>query len=192
MLHTNKNFRLLISCLHSNIFLKNIKEEAISFKVLNNYSYLSYNFSNNFFLNLLFLPLNFTNQKCFFYQNLKLTQAQLLTDYITFQLSKSYKKKDFFFKRNLVFGILKTMSGVLNYSNNYTTGMISGIKVECSGRWKQTSNGRSQKVRLLLGNVSTQTNNKFISYDYSTTHTKYGSCGIKVWICYNKEKEVSL
>jgi ribosomal protein S3 len=66
--------------------------------------------------------------------------------------------------------------------------IISGLKVECSGKWKQTASGRKQKLLFVVGNIKAQSVDQVISYGFSTINTKFGSCSFKVWVCFKPLK----
>lgn len=176
IINTNKNTRIVSRNFQASIFSDNLKTNKISSFIY---------FTKTTIIDILFLPNRLNIKKAFFYRGLKIIQAQLLTEYIASQITKSYKAKDPFFKKSLLFGILKTILVLINFVVNSKTHMISGVKIECSGRWKQTSTGRTQKIRFMIGKISNQQTNKFISFGHSTSHTKYGSFGVKIWICYN-------
>jgi ribosomal protein S3 len=64
--------------------------------------------------------------------------------------------------------------------------VIAGVKVECSGKWKQTASGRKQKLSLTIGSIKTQSLSNVMSFGFSTIHTKHGVCSIKVWLSYRE------
>jgi hypothetical protein len=46
--------------------------------------------------------------------------------------------------------------------NNST--LLSGLKVECYGKWKQTNTGGKQSVKFIVGKVHTQQLSQLLSY----------------------------
>jgi small subunit ribosomal protein S3 len=62
--------------------------------------------------------------------------------------------------------------------------MVTGVKIVCSGKWKKTKSGRSQKITVTTGRLQTQSLTALTSFGFATSITKYGSCGIKVWVNY--------
>lgn len=108
---------------------------------------------------------------------------KVISNYISQQLSTPRNKKSVGFKRNLLSGILEIVTQLFK---NYSQQIISGFKISCVGKWRQTSSGRSQKTTISIGNVPKQTLGQTILSASSITTTKYGTCGIKVWICYKK------
>lgn len=59
---------------------------------------------------------------------------------------------------------------------------ISGIKVIVSGKWRRTRTGRKQKLCLKYGTVRNANLSSMIRFYYITQKTKYGACGLKVWV----------
>jgi hypothetical protein len=109
--------------------------------------------------------------------------AQAVCEYIAVQILRPVSLKDSHFKTNLLRGITKLLDKILTTS---TITSILGVKIACAGKWKKTKSGRKQKISFTLGRLKTQSVKSITSYGYSTVSTKYGSCGIKVWIAYNK------
>ena len=63
---------------------------------------------------------------------------------------------------------------------------LLGIKVICSGRWRKTKSGRKQKLQIKYGKVKNPTLTGVVFFDCSSVKTKFGKCGIKVWISIKK------
>ena len=63
---------------------------------------------------------------------------------------------------------------------------LLGVKVICSGRWKKTGSGRKQKLCVKYGRVRNPNLSSVILFDYITQKTKFGACGIKVWVANKK------
>ena len=61
---------------------------------------------------------------------------------------------------------------------------IIGLKILCAGRIQGRRSKLADVQWMQVGSISLQTIKNSISYGYSTAFTKYGTCGVKVWICY--------
>ena len=107
--------------------------------------------------------------------------GQLLGDYIANQISASPSLKDQSFKRGLERAIKRISN---EFVKARVLRMVVGIKIVCSGKWKKTKSGRSQKVVVTTGRLHTQTVTALTSFGFATSVTKFGSCGIKVWVNY--------
>lgn len=59
---------------------------------------------------------------------------------------------------------------------------IKGVKIQCSGRPNGSDMSMVQWSKH--GSIPAHSYNKKIDYHYTDVHTKYGLCGIKVWIYY--------
>lgn len=59
---------------------------------------------------------------------------------------------------------------------------IKGIKIQCSGR--PNGNDMSSIQWFKDGSIPIHSYNKKIDYCLTEAHTKYGVCGIKVWLYY--------
>jgi len=59
---------------------------------------------------------------------------------------------------------------------------IKGVKIQCSGR--PNGNDMSMIQWSKHGSIPTHSYNKKIDYFYTDVHTKYGLCGIKIWVYY--------
>lgn len=140
------------------------------------------NISNERLKNI-FLPLCFT----------KLINHQLVTVSVPFILSKSiadfianqlltnFNSKTNDFKKGLFQGIVSTVRSILNKSNYL---YIKGISVKCKGKWSRTRSGRKQLLSFDIGQLNSD-QKSLISFAINNFNTKFGSCSIKVWICYN-------
>jgi len=107
--------------------------------------------------------------------------AQTLSNFIAIQLETSVKKRDAAFKNNIKSGILNVAKTIFNKK---TCNFIAGIKIVCKGKWIKTATGRKQKLTFSLGKLNNQTVLSLLDYGFSTAQTPYGSCGLKVWICF--------
>ena len=103
---------------------------------------------------------------------------KFIVAYITNQLNKSGTLKRISFRKNLNLGILTFSFKLLKHLQN----TVNGLKIICSGKWKKTLSGRKQKLTIKFGKIRNSTTSNKILYYCSTQKTKYGSCGIKVWI----------
>ena len=108
--------------------------------------------------------------------------AQCFSEYIAKQVSAQANQKTERFSRNLLTGIANFTILVLKRIKLNRSNIISGLKIECAGRWKQTGSGRKQKLIFIAGSVKTQSFQQYLSYGFSTINTKFGSCTFKVWI----------
>jgi ribosomal protein S3 len=111
---------------------------------------------------------------------LKKNSAQLLAEFISYQLS-TLKKHDSF----LIF----TKRFLISLISEKKISKISGVKIIIRGRFNGTP--RARKRIYVAGNAPTQTLNSNISYHQAISYTPNGTFGIKVWICkknkYNKK-----
>jgi len=114
--------------------------------------------------------------------------AQQLAGYISKQMNDSNKYKSLIFKQKEPINALAKFSGELLKTSILNNELIAGIKIQLSGKWKQTTNGRKQKLTLLLGSINNQSIGFFFSLSNSVFTTKFGSCCIKVSICYKSFK----
>lgn len=106
--------------------------------------------------------------------------SQVIADIVTHQISLSPKLKDKFFMYNLRKGIIWLVKLFFNQHRPF----ITGIKIICSGRWRKTKSSRKQRTTYSFGKIRRQTFSKHVDYGFSSTTTKYGVCGVKVWISY--------
>nr|BBD14130.1 ribosomal protein S3 [Ophirina amphinema] len=93
--------------------------------------------------------------------------ATLLSKYVVFQIEERVPFKVIF--RELSRNLKEIPS-------------IQGIKVSCAGRLRGEEMART--VWVSEGRVSLQSISEDVSYAEGTAHTSYGSCGVKVWVCY--------
>jgi ribosomal protein S3 len=59
---------------------------------------------------------------------------------------------------------------------------ICGIKISCSGKWKKTRSGRTQKFVLQFGKIKNSTLSNVIFFNQTNQKTRYGMCNLKIWI----------
>jgi ribosomal protein S3 len=116
---------------------------------------------------------------------LPLFSAQTLSDYIAEQLIITPRLKHWSFKLNVQSGIAQIASKLFKGDN---IALISGLKVTCKGKWRKTKSGRKQKIAFSIGSLQSQTMVCLSSYGFTTSATKFGAFGIKVWICYKPFK----
>jgi len=69
--------------------------------------------------------------------------------------------------------------------------LITGLKIECKGKWKKTRSGRKQKLNISFGKIQKNTLTNIIFYHSNSQETKYGKCSIKIWISYNKTTQLN-
>ena len=96
--------------------------------------------------------------------------AKLLSEFIALQIS-SLKHHNYF----LIF-----LKQTLDFLIKLKLFNIKGIKLSIKGRFNNAP--RAKNRTILLGNIPIQTLNKSINYHESTSYTKNGTFGIKVWI----------
>ena len=107
--------------------------------------------------------------------------GQLFCNYIAKQISLSLGFKNRSFRGGFE-NALKKVARKCIKTHNFQ--LVSGIKIICSGKWKKTKNGRTQKSVIKIGRLQGQSIVCLTSYGISTSVTKFGCCGIKVWISY--------
>jgi len=115
---------------------------------------------------------------------LPVLNAQLLSDFIAEQVRAPENQKSQAFKQNLLSGVAKITLALLKRVRLSKSSIISGLKIECSGKWKQTASGRKQKLLFTVGSIKAQSMDQFLSFGFSTINTKFGSCSFKVWVCF--------
>jgi len=146
--------------------------KTLYLNTLNSYYYFSDLFLNKYK----------KNKKGFLYFDHKFSSffsPKILTFSIVEQIKRynnKLKSKNFSFGLNI--GIAKLVNKLLaKYKKN-----IVGIKIICSGKWKKTRSGRKQIFVYKKGQLRNSTISNVIFFDFITQKTKFGSCGIKVWI----------
>jgi hypothetical protein len=107
---------------------------------------------------------------------------KIITNYITNQLNKKGILKRSSFATNLNLGIILFCRQLLKRIQNN----IVGLKIVCSGKWKKTKSGRKQKITVKLGRIVSPSISNIILYDFAAQKTKFGVCGVKVWISHKK------
>lgn len=111
-----------------------------------------------------------------------LLTAKLITSFISALLQKDAKTKYGIDTSNLSASIPLLLTKLLSPFKN----QLLGVKVICSGRWKKTGSGRKQKLCVKYGRVRNPNLSSVILFDYVTQKTKFGACGIKVWVANKK------
>lgn len=107
-----------------------------------------------------------------------LLSPKLISAYIFALLDKHAFEKMGFSTSNLIVGITTLLRRLLKPFAN----KLLGVKIICSGRWKKTRSGRKQKLRVQYGIVRNPSLSNVILFDFLTRKTKFGACGVKVWI----------
>lgn len=95
----------------------------------------------------------------------------LLANFIADQLKKS-KRHNFF---------LRFIKSGLNLFTNKRLSILSGIKIKIKGRLNGRPRARHKIIKIKKG-VSVQTFRSKLNYAESTSFTKNGTIGVKVWI----------
>ena len=108
---------------------------------------------------------------------------KIITNYVTNQLNKKGNLKRLSFATNLNLGIILFSRQLLKrFQNN-----IIGLKIVCSGKWKKTKSGRKQRITVKFGRIVNPSISNIILYDFAAQKTKFGTCGVKVWISHKKQ-----
>ena len=190
-----KNYRLFTNILHQKYIYSNYNyANEFNFATRNTYLEKQTNSLSKLYLNQqniscefgdLFLSKprrKFVKFQSLYYMQQKflLLSPKLLAQFVLRQLKVSYKLKNRSFNRNFQTGLVKFANTLLALFPN----KILGLKIICSGKWKKTRTGRKQKFILRFGKVQKATLANIIYYNKITQETKFGSCGVKVWISY--------
>ena len=104
----------------------------------------------------------------------KKTSSKLLIEFISFQFNK-LKRHNFFF--SLLFKLSKLII-------NSKFSCLYGLKILISGRFN--GRPRSRKRYIVIGKIPLQTISANINYLESTSFTKNGTFGLKLWVFENK------
>lgn len=113
--------------------------------------------------------------------NFSLLSPKLISSYICSLLNKN-TKTNVLNTSNLNIGIPMFLTRLLVPFKN----TLLGVKIICSGKWKKTRSGRKQKLCIKYGKVRNPSVSNVILFDYTTQKTKFGACGIKVWVSHKK------
>jgi len=101
----------------------------------------------------------------------KKNSAKLLAEFLAFQFSV-LKRHNYF---------LNFLKRVLILMLNSELSLINGIKLSIKGRLN--GKPRAKNKMLLIGKVPLNSLDAKINYSSSVGYSKYGTFGIKVWIC---------
>jgi hypothetical protein len=107
--------------------------------------------------------------------------SKSIADFVANQMLANFSYKSNDFKRGLFQGIVSIVRSVLNKSNYL---YVRGIFVKCKGKWTRTRSGRKQLLTFGIGQLNSE-QKSLTSYATTPFNTKFGSCTIKVWICFN-------
>nr|YP_009660492.1 ribosomal protein S3 [Corallina chilensis]QCS25440.1 ribosomal protein S3 [Corallina chilensis] len=121
-----------------------------------------------------------------FYQTFFLSSSSfLLSNYITYLL----KEKNISAKKLLqqVYLLLKPQSKTPKLV--YTTSGIQvvnlkGFKIQFSGCFESSRSQMAKTIKCNFGSVPLTKLNGFIDYSNNTIFTKFGTCGLKIWLFY--------
>lgn len=116
---------------------------------------------------------------------LPIFSGQLISNYISKQISLSMNFKDLSFKNSFETALKKIAR---NFAKTQNCRLVSGIKIICSGKWKKTKSGRAQSAVFRLGRLRTQSVSSLVDCGFATSVTKFGCCGVKVWVSYKSLK----
>lgn len=100
--------------------------------------------------------------------------AQILSQYIAHKLEQ---------RQSFVNIFNKILTNIKTSKKNQSLNNISGIKVQCSGR--PSGNDMANIQWFKHGQIPLHTYKYKIDYAQSAALTKYGLCGVKVWISHN-------
>jgi hypothetical protein len=109
---------------------------------------------------------------------LPIVSAQMVADNIAKQIGDESLRTD------LLDSIVEIITRLFKNVKVSNVGVVSGLKVQCSGKWKQNASDRKQKITLTAGNISAQSYENIMSFGFVTLNTKLGACCVKVWLCY--------
>nr|YP_009317244.1 30S ribosomal protein S3 [Palpitomonas bilix]BAV82412.1 30S ribosomal protein S3 [Palpitomonas bilix] len=96
-----------------------------------------------------------------------LKNANILSQFIAYHLERRVSLRNIFITLSKVFK-------VYDY--------LKGLKIKCSGRINGVEMARSSEI--YAGNLSLQTFNEKVVYSTNIVNMKYGTLGLKVWVCY--------
>ena len=127
-----------------------------------------------------------TTLKLYFYRNFNFINSSLLiNNYTNFLLTKKENspKKVLL----LIYKILKNQKKIPKIK--YTTQGIKilelkGFKIEISGCFESSRSQMSKTIKCNFGTIPLTKLNGYIDYSKTTFFTKFGSCGLKVWLFY--------
>lgn len=185
----SKNYRIFSRVIHQNNIYNNLEEYTTQAR--NHYKIKQNGVLNKLYLNkknilcefndfiLKKTKLNFLN----FTQNkFLILSPKIITLFVLRQLKETPKLKTKSFNRNFQNGLVRVANTLLFlFKNN-----IIGLKIICAGKWKKTRTGRKQKICLRFGKIQKTSVSNIIFFNWISQKTKYGSCGIKIWIAHKK------
>jgi len=116
---------------------------------------------------------------CFEFSGLENASAYLISNYIRAKLKQKYSLGN----------ILHPLARFLKESISGSKNSLVGFKIDCKGRF--TRRQRASFLTLKEGRLPFSSRNMFIDYASDSVILKYGKCGLKVWLFFEKEKEKS-
>lgn len=128
------------------------------------------------------LSLSFINQKTynFIISSIPFLASKMVADFIAYQILIAFKLKEKAFKQGVLQGIILLSKNILSRSNFL---YVSGILVKIKGKWIRTRTGRKQAIMFSVGQLTSEQKGT-VSFGSSDFYTKFGSCNVKVWICF--------
>nr|AYR06598.1 ribosomal protein S3 [Lithothamnion sp.] len=120
-----------------------------------------------------------------FYKKLNLTNsAFLLSNYF---LSLAFKENSPKKILKNIYTVLKDQTG--KFKVIYTTQGIKkvklkGFKLQLSGCFEPSRTQMARTIQCNFGSLPLTTLNGYTEYSNSTLYTKFGSCGLKIWLFY--------
>lgn len=113
-------------------------------------------------------------QQELFYATSAITGAQVIANYVSFELEKRNPFKEI-------------MQDIMEWAR--ITEEVAGIHISCSGRFQ--GEDRARTLWKKEGKMPYSTLNAHIDYGISTAINIYGSVGIKVWIYFKNHESIS-
>ena len=87
----------------------------------------------------------------------------------------------------LVYKTLKSRSNSVQIKytiNGLKIAELKGFKIEISGCFESSRSQMAKTIKCNFGTIPLTKLNGYIDYSSSTFFTKFGSCGLKVWLFY--------
>nr|YP_009541981.1 ribosomal protein S3 [Synarthrophyton chejuense]AYR06651.1 ribosomal protein S3 [Synarthrophyton chejuense] len=188
-IYSSVRIYIILFLIRHKIFLDGLNIKFFHKKVFININIFSLNKINNFF-NLKYLikviyywiklPVIIN-----FYNKSSLTNSSfLIINYLTFLIKEEESVKKIL---QNIYKIFKEHSG--NYKLIYTSKGIKkvkfkGFKLKFSGCFETSRSQMAKSIKYNFGPLSLTGINNYTEYSYKTFYTKFGSCGLKIWLFY--------
>nr|QJF58210.1 ribosomal protein S3 [Corallina officinalis] len=179
--HVLRSHKLLLNKINIRCINQQVLITVSLFCLQPNFNLLNKNFLLNTIFNWLRTPLILH-----FYQTFSLNSSSfLLSNYITYLI----KEKNISAKKLLqqVYLLLKSQSK--NPKLVYTISGVrivnlKGFKIQFSGCFEASRSQMAKIIKCNFGSVPLTKLNGFIDYSSNTVFTKFGTCGLKIWLFY--------